>query len=52
MEEFDTREKEKRRATGGVFITGRFSHRGSIWTSNGEAGQEEKRRDTLEEACY
>lgn len=30
MEEFDTR--EKRRATGAVFMTGRFSHRGSSWT--------------------
>lgn len=42
VEEFDTREKEKCRATGGVFMTGRFSQRGKIWASNGKTGQEEK----------
>lgn len=52
VEEFDTREKEKCRATGGVCMTGRFSHRGKSWTSDGKAGQEETLVDGSEEACY
>lgn len=52
VEEFDTREKEKCRATGGVCMTERFSHRGKSWTSGGKAGQEETLVDGSEEACY